>query len=55
MTEELAAAAFELWQARYHADPAEFMTHDETDGLEPPTYGELAARYFLKLLTELEG
>lgn len=47
------AAAFEEWKQRYDADPEGFQTHDEFDADPPATYGEGAARYFIKVIDEL--
>lgn len=53
MTEENLAALFQLWKVHCDLNPEWFLSHEETDALGPPTYGELCARYFLKLQAEL--
>jgi hypothetical protein len=42
--------AFEEWKRRYDADPTTFMSCEEFEADPPKSYGEAAARYFIKLL-----
>jgi hypothetical protein len=49
------ARIFEEWQRQYHDDPDAFLSHDEADAQDPPTYGEQAADTFLRIATELDN
>jgi hypothetical protein len=47
---ETFAAAFEQWKADYDADPESFVSHPDFLATPPTTYGESAARTFLRYL-----
>lgn len=49
---KLCVEIFEEWKRRWDTNPSEF---DLGWFIDPPTYGELAAKYFAQLWDELSG
>lgn len=50
LSREDMAAAFEEWKRRYDADPEGFQSDEDFKADPPQSYGEGAARYFIKMV-----
>lgn len=54
MDEALFAKAFTEWERRYREDPGAFFSEaSKLLKYSPSSYGDLAAPYFLKILSEI--